>query len=51
MALRPPIIHLAKEGLFYDWLKTNGKMGGQNKIPRLNNNRSTIDQLLALNKS
>lgn len=51
LALRPPIIHIAKNGLFYEWLKTIGKMGGQNKIPRLHNNRSSIDQLLRLNKS
>jgi hypothetical protein len=50
MALSPPIIHVAKSGLFYTWLKANGKMGGQHKIPRLNNDRSSIDQLLELNK-
>jgi len=50
MALSPPIIHVAKAGLFYAWLKANGKMGGQHKIPRLNNDRSSIDQLLELNK-
>ncbi len=50
LALRPPIVHVAKNGLFYAWLKANGKMGGQHKIPRLNNDRGCIDQLLTLNK-
>lgn len=49
LALRAPIVHVAKEGLFYEWLKSNGKMGGQHKIPRLNNDRRSIDQLLRLN--
>lgn len=50
MALQPPIIHMAKNQLFYEWLKKNGKLGGQHKIPRLSNQRKHIDELLALNK-
>ena len=40
----------ARNGLFTDWLKAHGKLGGQHKIPRLNNGRSYIDELLAMNK-
>ena len=36
--------------LFNDWLKLRGKLGGQNKVPRLSNSREHIDQLLSLNK-
>jgi hypothetical protein len=50
MALRPPIIHVGRSGLFHAWLKKNGKMGGQHKIPRLMNDRSKIEELIALNK-
>lgn len=39
----------ARKGLFADWLKANGKLGGQHKVPRLNNQRTIIDQLLQLN--
>ncbi len=39
----------AKPNLFYDWLKSKGKLGGQNKVPRLVNDRSYIEELLALN--
>lgn len=41
----------ARHGLFNDWLKMKGKLGGQHKIPRLSNNREIIDQLLMLNKN
>ncbi len=50
MALRPPIVHVGRSGLFHAWLKQNGKMGGQHKIPRLMNDRSKIEELIALNK-
>ena len=49
MALKEPIVHIARKDLFHDWLKFNGKMGGQNKIPRLMNDRSAIEDLLRLN--
>ncbi|MDO4930335.1 MAG: GH3 auxin-responsive promoter family protein [Bacteroidales bacterium] len=39
----------ARQGLFNDWLKSRGKLGGQHKVPRLANNREIIDQVLALN--
>ena len=29
----------------YEWLKSNNKLGGQYKIPRLSNNRDIIDQI------
>jgi phenylacetate-coenzyme A ligase PaaK-like adenylate-forming protein len=51
MALRPPIVHVGRTGLFHDWLKKNGKMGGQHKIPRLMNDRSKIEELIALNST
>ena len=50
MTLNKPTIHIAREQLFYDWLKHHNKLGGQHKIPRLSNTRDYIDELLALNK-
>ena len=41
----------ARRGLFHDWLKQRGKLGGQNKVPRLSNSREHIDALLNLNKT
>lgn len=40
----------ARRGLFNDWLKSKGKLGGQHKIPRLSNNRDIMEQMLRLNK-
>ncbi len=33
------------EGTFHAWMKSRGKVGGQNKIPRLSNDRSYVDEL------
>ena len=38
----------ARKGLFNDWLKMRGKLGGQHKVPRLSNSREHIEQLLLL---
>ena len=40
----------ARQGLFNDWMKQRGKLGGQNKVPRLSNGREHIEQLLKLNE-
>ena len=40
----------ARRGLFNDWLKQKGKLGGQHKVPRLSNDRVTIEEMIALNK-
>jgi len=48
MTLNPPVINVAKPKLFYNWLKNNNKLGGQNKIPRLSNERTYIEELINL---
>lgn len=49
MTLKEPVIHQAKPNLFYNWMASRGKLGGQNKVPRLSNNRDYIDPLLKMN--
>ena len=49
MALQMPRINVARKGLFYDWLKSKGKLGGQHKVPRLSNNRKHLEEMLLLN--
>jgi hypothetical protein len=49
ITLNMPTVHIARERLFYDWLKHHDKLGGQHKIPRLSNSREYIDELLQLN--
>ena len=41
----------AKKGLFEQWMKMRGKLGGQNKVPRLSNSREHIDVLLQMNRA
>lgn len=48
MTLNPPVLNVAREKLFYDWLKQNNKLGGQNKIPRLSNDRTYLEELKGL---
>ncbi|MFT3883957.1 MAG: GH3 auxin-responsive promoter family protein [Flavobacteriales bacterium] len=46
MALRAPKLHVVRHGTFLQWMKDRGKLGGQNKVPRLMNDRSLLDELL-----
>ena len=48
--LTMPKVHLARQKLFYDWLKQKNKLGGQHKVPRLSNKRNFMEELLRLNK-
>lgn len=51
MTLNPLKVNVARENLFYDWLKERNKLGGQNKIPRLSNQRDYLEQLLGLQQT
>lgn len=46
--LRLPIVRQMKEGTFYNWMKGKNKLGGQNKIPRLSNERKYVEEILAM---
>ncbi|MDO5509051.1 MAG: GH3 auxin-responsive promoter family protein [Weeksellaceae bacterium] len=48
MTLNVPKVHLAPKGLFYTWMKQRGKLGGQNKVPRLSNDREYLDPILEI---
>ena len=50
ITLQPLEIIPARQGLFNDWLKQRGKLGGQHKVPRLSNERTALEQLLQLNE-
>ena len=49
ITLQPLELIVARENLFNDWLKKNGKLGGQHKVPRLSNSRNILEQLIAMN--
>lgn len=46
LSLKDPVIKVLPKNSFYNWLKYIGKTGGQNKVPRLSNNRDYMDKLL-----
>ena len=48
MVLDIPKLTTLPTGTFYNWLKTKGKLGGQNKIPRLSNDRVFLEEILKL---
>ncbi|MCI0752097.1 MAG: GH3 auxin-responsive promoter family protein, partial [Flammeovirgaceae bacterium] len=48
LALIAPKIHNVMEGTFYKWMKSRGKLGGQNKVPRLANSREYVDDILKM---
>lgn len=49
MTLNELKLNVAKPNLFHLWLSKQDKLGGQNKIPRLSNDRSYLEQLKTLN--
>lgn len=51
ITLEKPHLTIAKQGLFFNWMKKKNKLGGQNKVPRLSNNREYMDDLLLMNQS
>lgn len=47
LSLGEPIIRVVPKGAFNAWMKSVGRLGGQNKVPRLSNNRDYVDKLSA----
>jgi hypothetical protein len=48
LALTAPAVRVVREGTFYNWMKKRGKLGGQNKVPRLSNSREFVEDILNL---
>ncbi len=47
IALKLPTVTSLPNNTFYNWLKGKGKLGGQNKVPRLSNDRKLVDEILS----
>ncbi|HEU4902130.1 MAG TPA: GH3 auxin-responsive promoter family protein, partial [Flavisolibacter sp.] len=45
IALRMPEVTAIPKGSFAAWLGSKGKLGGQHKVPRLSNDRNTLDEI------
>jgi len=43
-----PTVRNLPRGTFYKWLSAKGKLGGQNKVPRLSNNRKIVEEVLGM---
>jgi len=43
--LRPAVLTFERKGAFNDYMRSVGKLGGQNKVPRLANDREIADRL------
>ncbi|HNS43374.1 MAG TPA: GH3 auxin-responsive promoter family protein, partial [Taishania sp.] len=50
LILQEPQLKILPTGAFDVWLKSNNKLGGQNKVPRLANNREIAEQILESNQ-
>ena len=47
VTLAPLVLHDLPTGTFIGWMAHRGKLGGQNKVPRLSNDRTYADSLEA----
>jgi hypothetical protein len=48
MLLQEPVVRIMPKDTFYNWLKSKGKLGGQNKVPRLSDDRKYIEEILSM---
>lgn len=48
IALKMPVIRALRKGIFEEWLRSKGKLGGQHKVPRLSNDRKYIEEILEI---
>ena len=46
MAMVLPKLRAVPNGTFHNWLKSKGRFGGQNKVPRLANHRQYLEEIL-----
>jgi hypothetical protein len=49
--LKGPKVIPVPAGFFATWMKSRGKLGGQNKVPRIITNRDILAELIELTKS
>lgn len=46
LSLQQPVVRVLPKGSFVRWQESRNRLGGQNKIPKLSNNREYVDKLL-----
>ncbi len=48
LSLSKPVVRVLEPGDFYKWMKSREKVGGQNKVPKLSNDRKYLDNIIAV---
>ena len=46
--LGEPLVRTVAQGTFYERMKSKNKLGGQQKLPKVSNERKNIDELLSM---
>ncbi|SCD20158.1 GH3 auxin-responsive promoter [Proteiniphilum saccharofermentans] len=46
LSLGMPVVKIMEKDTFYNWMKQREKTGGQNKVPKLSNDRKYVDSIL-----
>src|SRR5690554_6091345 len=46
LSLALPQVRVMEQGTFYSWMKHREKVGGQNKVPKLSNDRKYVESIL-----
>lgn len=49
--LRELVLTSVRKNSFIDYMRSMGKLGGQNKLPRLSNDRKIADELIKINRA
>lgn len=50
LILSKPIVHSLPPQTFYKWFEMKNKLGGQHKVPRLNNDRKYVEEILSCSR-
>jgi hypothetical protein len=45
LAMLPPLVHPVRRGGFAEWMRARGRLGGQNKVPRMDNSGEIGEEL------
>ncbi|MBK5194819.1 MAG: GH3 auxin-responsive promoter family protein [Proteiniphilum sp.] len=46
LSLDIPVVRAVEKGIFHEWMKQREKAGGQNKVPKLSNDRKYVESIL-----
>ncbi|BDX37723.1 hypothetical protein CYCD_10780 [Tenuifilaceae bacterium CYCD] len=50
VTLSAPTVRSVTKQTYFEWMRQRGKLGGQNKVPRLSNSREYVEQLVEIDE-